>query len=214
MQPDLHLYIQAAWYTVAIVWLIGAFTTKRTVRSHPARSGFVYIVLILLAFLLFQKPLRFGLLAWRFVPMSAATGYVGLALTMTGCAFAIWARFYLGSNWSGRPTIKQDHTLIRSGPYRLVRHPIYTSIVVAMLGTAIYIGEIRALIGTVLALIALKLKSRLEEAFMTERFGAEYAQYKQQVKALIPFDCITMSAPSTVHFGCMTTIGSEGRSRT
>jgi protein-S-isoprenylcysteine O-methyltransferase len=76
---------------------------------------------------------------------------------------------------------------VRSGPYALVRHPIYTGIVLAMLGTAIYMGEIRALIGTLIALIALKVKSRLEEAFMMEQFGAEYTQYKLQVKALIPF---------------------------
>jgi protein-S-isoprenylcysteine O-methyltransferase len=93
----------------------------------------------------------------------------------------------LGSNWSARPTIKQDHTLVRSGPYRLVRHPIYTGILLALLGTAIYMGEIRALIGTVAALIAFKVKSLLEETFMTEQFGAEYTKYKQQVKALIPF---------------------------
>jgi protein-S-isoprenylcysteine O-methyltransferase Ste14 len=187
MQPDLHRYFVAAWWTVGIVWLFGAFTTKRTVRSQPAGDRVVYVGLIVLACLFFQKPLRFGLLAWRFVPMSAATGYVGLALTVVGCAFTIWARFYLGSNWSGRPTIKEGHTLIRSGPYRLVRHPIYTGIVLAMLGTAIYIGEIRALVGTVVALIALKVKSRLEEAFMTEQFGPEYANYKRHVKSLVPF---------------------------
>jgi len=187
MQPDLGLYIRAAWYTVAVVWLIGAFTTKRTVKSRSARSGIVYLTLILLSVLCFQRTFRFGWLASRFVPMSAASAYVGLALTVAGCAFTVWARFYLGSNWSARPTIKQGHTLIRGGPYSLVRHPIYTGIVLALLGTAIYIGEIRALIGTVLALIAFKVKSLLEENFMTEQFGAEYAQYKQQVKALIPF---------------------------
>jgi protein-S-isoprenylcysteine O-methyltransferase Ste14 len=189
MQPDLHVYIQMAWYTLAVIWLIGAFTTKRTVRRLPARSrfGLVYLALILLAFLCFQKLMRFGVLARRFVPMSAVAGYIGLALTIAGCAFAIWARFYLGSNWSGRPTIKMDHTLVRSGPYRLARHPIYTGILIGMLGTAIYIGEIRALAGTVMALVALKVKSRLEEAFMTEQFGAEYTVYQERVKALIPF---------------------------
>ena len=186
MQPDVHFYIRAAWYTVAIVWLIGAFNTKRTVRSRSARSGLVYIGLILLSLLFFQR-FRFGVFALRFVPASAAAAYIGLALTIAGCAFTIWARFYLGSNWSARPTIKQDHTLVRSGPYRLVRHPIYTGILLALLGTAIYMGEIRALIGTVAALIAFKVKSLLEETFMTEQFGAEYTQYKQQVKALIPF---------------------------
>jgi protein-S-isoprenylcysteine O-methyltransferase Ste14 len=184
---DVHRLIDAAWITVALVWLAGAFSTKRTVRAQPARSRLVYVTLTLLAFLLFTKNFRFGPLAWRFVPMSAAAAYTGLVLTIAGIAFTIWARFYLGSNWSGRPTIKQDHTLIRSGPYALVRHPIYTGFVVAMLGTAIAMGEIRGLVGTVLVLIGLKIKSLKEEMFMTEQFGADYLNYKQQVKGLIPF---------------------------
>jgi protein-S-isoprenylcysteine O-methyltransferase Ste14 len=186
MQPDLHRYIVAAWWTVGIVWLFGAFTTKRTVRSQPAGDRVVYVALIVLACLFFQR-FRIGMLAWRFVPDSAAVSYAGLALTIAGCAFTISARFYLGNNWSGRPTIKKGHTLVRSGPYGVVRHPIYTGIVLAMLGTAIYMGEIRALIGTLIALIGFKVKSRLEESFMTEHFGTEYANYKQHVKSLVPF---------------------------
>ena len=184
---DVHRYIDAAWITVALVWFAGAFTTKRTVRAQPRRSRLVYVTLTLLAFLLFTKNFRFGPLAWRFVQMSAAAAYTGLVLTIAGIAFTIWARFYLGSNWSGRPTIKQDHTLVRSGPYGIVRHPIYTGIIVAMLGTAIAIGEIRGLIGAVLVLIGLKVKSLAEEKLMTEQFGADYLNYKQQIKGLIPF---------------------------
>jgi len=187
MQPDLHRYINLAWLTVLVVWLLGAFTTKKTVRSQPPRARLVYLALAFLAFLLFTGDLRYGFLAARFVPMTPAVAYAGLALTLAGCAFTIWARFYLGGNWSGRPTIKQGHTLVRTGPYSLVRHPIYTGITLAMLGTAIYLGEIRGLIGTVVALIAFKVKSRLEESFMTEQFGEEYVTYKQQVKSLIPF---------------------------
>jgi protein-S-isoprenylcysteine O-methyltransferase Ste14 len=102
-------------------------------------------------------------------------------------AFAIWARFYLGRNWSGTVTVKQDHKLIRTGPYAVVRHPIYAGFGLAILGTAIAIGEVRGLAATVTALIGMALKSRLEEEFMTEQFGAEYVQYKKDVKAMIPF---------------------------
>jgi len=185
MQPDVHGYIGAAWILLALVWLVGAFTTKKTVRAQPGRNRIVYVTLVLLGALLFN--VRFGFLAMRVLPATAAAAYTGLALTIAGVAFTIWARFYLGSNWSGRPTIKQNHTLVRSGPYAVVRHPIYTGILVGLLGTAIAQGNLAALIGTVLILIALKLKSLLEEQFMTEQFGAEYVRYKEQVKGLIPF---------------------------
>lgn len=187
MQPDVHGYIGAAWIALAIVWLAGAFTTKKTVRSQPGRNRIAYVTLVLLGSVLFTKPLQFGLLAMRVLPATAATAYIGLALTIAGVAFTIWARFYLGRNWSGRPTIKENHTLIRGGPYAVVRHPIYAGILFGLLGTAIVQGKLAALIGTVLILIAFKLKSRLEESFMIEQFGAEYVQYKEQVKGLIPF---------------------------
>lgn len=185
MQPDVHGYIGAAWITLAVVWLVGAFTTKKTVRAQPGRNRVVYVTLVLLGALLFN--VRFGFLAMRVLPATAALAFTGLALTIAGVAFTIWARFYLGSNWSGRPTIKEGHTLIRSGPYAVVRHPIYSGISLGLLGTAIAQGKLGALVGTVFVLIAFKVKSRLEEAFMTEQFGPKYLNYKEQVKGLIPF---------------------------
>jgi protein-S-isoprenylcysteine O-methyltransferase Ste14 len=158
------------------------------VRTQSIRSRLIQAFpLVLAALLLFNNPPWFGPLLWSFVPQSSAAGYTGLMITGVGAAFAIWARLYLGRNWSGTITIKQDHQLIRTGPYALVRHPIYAGLALATLGTAIAIGEIRALAATGLVLIGLRLKSRLEETFMTEQFGAEYAQYKKDVRAMIPF---------------------------
>jgi protein-S-isoprenylcysteine O-methyltransferase Ste14 len=187
MQPNTDKYIEAAWIVFALVWLAGTFTTKRTVRSQPAERRFLYGIMVLLAGTMFTGNMRFGSLGQRFLPPSSAASYTGLVLTIAGVAFAIWARFYLGRNWSGKPTIKEGHTLIRSGPYAFVRHPIYTGVALAILGTGIAIGEVRGLIATLLALIAFKIKSRLEESFMTEQFGEQYTLYKHQVRALIPF---------------------------
>ena len=83
--------------------------------------------------------------------------------------------------------IKRDHQLIRSGPYSFVRHPIYSGLLLAILGTATYIGEIRGLFALALAIIGLKWKSLTEESFMQEQFGSSYIEYKRHVKALIPF---------------------------
>jgi len=188
MQPDLHRYINAVWTSALIVWVAGALRTKRTARTQSASSRLIQSSLFVLAFLLlFNDRLRFGPLAWRLAPRSSVADYTGLVFTVVGVAFAIWARFYLGRNWSGTVTVKQDHKLIRTGPYAVVRHPIYAGLGLAILGTAIAIGEVRGLAATVAALIGMALKSRLEEEFMTEQFGAEYVQYKKDVKAMIPF---------------------------
>jgi protein-S-isoprenylcysteine O-methyltransferase Ste14 len=121
------------------------------------------------------------------MPESVWFGVVGLVSTVIGIAVAIWARIILGTNWSAVVTIKQGHQIIRRGPYAVIRHPIYSGGLLALLGTAIAFGEIRGLIGFTLIFIAWWMKSRLEEAFLEEQFGADYTRYKREVKGLIPF---------------------------
>ncbi len=116
-----------------------------------------------------------------------AARWIGLALTAIGIGFAIAARLWIGSNWSGRVTIKEQHQLIQSGPYSLVRHPIYSGLLLALLGTALVHGELRGLAGFALAALGWVLKLRTEEAFLSQQFGDAYLDYKQRVKALVPF---------------------------
>lgn len=188
MQPDLHRYINAAWLVLVAVWFAGALTAKRATRTEGAASRLAHMALLALAMaLLFSGRWHAGPLTWRFVPESAGTAYAGLALTVAGVGFAIWARAVLGGNWSGTVTIKKDHTLVRRGPYRVVRHPIYTGCLFGFLGTAISFGELRGLAGTAIALLSFWLKSRLEERFLTEQFGSQYEQYRREVRALMPF---------------------------
>ena len=182
---DVHRYIGAAWLPSLSSGLSAPSPRSVRFESQPARNRIVYVTLVCLA--VSCSDLRFGPLAWRFVPMSAAAAYTGLALTIAGIAFTIWARFYLGSNWSGRPTIKEDHTLVRSGPYALVRHPIYTGILLGLLGTAIAHGKTSATRRDRVVLIGLKGEIARGRKLMTEQFGADYLNYKQQVKGLIPF---------------------------
>lgn len=141
-----------------------------------------------LAFLLLADP-RLGVspLTTSFVPETHFFSFLGLSLTIAGLAFAVWARAFLGKNWSAAVTVKQDHELIRHGPYSLVRHPIYTGILLALLGTSVTFGTIRGLLAFLVAGLALWLKSRREEFFMVDQFGAEYVAYRSKVKALIPF---------------------------
>jgi protein-S-isoprenylcysteine O-methyltransferase Ste14 len=106
---------------------------------------------------------------------------------LAGMLFAGWARLFLGGNWSSDVALKQDHTLVRSGPYRIVRHPIYTGLLVALLGTAIALGELRCFLGVLLSAIAWKIKSISEETLMVQEFGDQYARYREQVKGLVPY---------------------------
>jgi protein-S-isoprenylcysteine O-methyltransferase Ste14 len=180
--------IAAAWMAVGLVWLIASLTAKATVRAQSVGSRLLELLPVLAGFALLR--INPGLAAWlavRFVPASVGWQALGAAVTIAGVAVAIWARFYLGGNWSANVTVKQDHQLIRSGPYSLVRHPIYSGLLLAMLGTAIYVGELRGLFAVALAAIGWKMKSKREEAFMEGEFREQYARYRREVKALVPF---------------------------
>jgi protein-S-isoprenylcysteine O-methyltransferase Ste14 len=115
-----------------------------------------------------------GWLGRRFLPVSDAMGEIGFAITVTGVAVAIWARSHLGENWSATVTLKEGHELIRSGPYRYIRHPIYTGISVAFAGSVLALGEFRGLISLAIAATSFYLKARKEERFLTEEFGETF----------------------------------------
>jgi protein-S-isoprenylcysteine O-methyltransferase Ste14 len=175
--------IDAVWIAVGIVWAAGAVFTKRTARSQTAASRLIHLLLAATGFFLVFK----GPSGWRFLPESPAIALAGLVLTVAGATIGVWARVMLGANWSAVITIKQDHRIIRRGPYAVVRHPIYSGGLLALLGTAIASGAVRGLFGFALVFIAWWMKSRLEESFLESQFGPSYAQYKREVKGLIPF---------------------------
>lgn len=176
-----------AWLAFGAVWLIAAIKTKPAVRMESSYSRLAVRLGMILAYVLLFVPWSdAGILTARFSPGSGLYAWPGFALTVAGVAIAFWARFYLGGNWSSSVTVKQNHELIRSGPYAMVRHPIYTGILLAVLGTAIAVGQIRGLIALVIAAIALRAKSRIEEAFMQQEFPGEYPRYMREVKAIVP----------------------------
>jgi protein-S-isoprenylcysteine O-methyltransferase Ste14 len=187
MQTATHSSIQIAWLALAIVWLIAALQTKQTVRAEPAASRLGHVCTLAMAFaLVFYPKLRAAWLAWRVIPDSEIAAIVALVLTFAGVTFAAWARLYLGGNWSSAVTVKVDHTLIRSGPYAMVRHPIYAGLLLALAGTAIGVGDLGAILGLVLAFATWMAKARIEESFLIAQFGDAYRQYSMRVKLLIP----------------------------
>jgi protein-S-isoprenylcysteine O-methyltransferase Ste14 len=109
------------------------------------------------------------------------------ALALLGLAVAIWARRTIGANWSGVVTLKQGHELVQTGPYRLVRNPIYTGLLMMFAGTVLLVGEARGALALPIALAALWVKIRQEERFMLRQFPEAYPAYRRRVPTLVPF---------------------------
>ena len=176
------------WTLLGALWLGTAFFRKPTVQRQSRGSRLLQAAIAFTGFwLLFDGGHRPAPGNPLIVPHEPAYQALGLVLLFAGLAFAGWARYILGDNWSGSVTLKQDHTLVQDGPYRLVRHPIYTGFLLGMLGTAIVYGRLYCFVGVAVAAIGFKLKSLTEEAFMRNQFGPRYDQYRDEVKGLVPY---------------------------
>jgi protein-S-isoprenylcysteine O-methyltransferase Ste14 len=179
--------IVGCWLVFLAFWAIAALRTKRTAQTLPLASRLSYALPTLAgAWLIFKGASAPHPLGDRVLPHDTAVAAVGLAIALAGLALALWARVTLGGNWSGQVTFKEGHELIRHGPYAHVRHPIYSAILLMLLGTAISIGTLGALLGLPLIGAGIWLKIGQEEALMGEHFPAEYTAYRSQVKALVP----------------------------
>jgi protein-S-isoprenylcysteine O-methyltransferase Ste14 len=186
MNDPTRLFIQLCWATWLVYWVAMAFTTKRTVErggwsTYRLVAGLLFLGLAGAAQLL---DVSASSELWH---TTTTLGLVTDCIVLAGLALTVWARVALGRNWSAEITFKENHELIESGPYALVRHPIYTGLIAMALGTAINYGRPFGFV--VLAAIcgALWWKAREEERVMTNYFPEAYAQYKARVHAIIPF---------------------------
>jgi protein-S-isoprenylcysteine O-methyltransferase Ste14 len=184
-----HFYriISDCWILFAVIWMVAAFWTKQTV--YQERRAFLRYTLPLLigAYLIFKGPRLSDPLDLRVIPHSDAIAWIGVVLCIVGLLFCVWARFTLGRNWSGVVTFKGGHELITRGPYAIVRHPIYTGILIMIVGTVIVFGHIAGIISLPFVFWGLWIKLRYEEKLMLEKFPEEYAAYSHRVKRIIPF---------------------------
>jgi protein-S-isoprenylcysteine O-methyltransferase Ste14 len=175
------------WIVFIVFWVLAAFVQKRNARRQTAGSRLIQLSIIALVLVpFFVEGRRVGVLYRHLYPNLLVVQYFGVLLLLLGFGFAVWARFVLGRNWSGIVTVKEDHTLITRGPYAWVRHPIYTGILLALLGTAVTLGTILNFIEVPVVACAFWLKLRTEEKFMLETFGEQYKAYSRHVTALIP----------------------------
>jgi protein-S-isoprenylcysteine O-methyltransferase Ste14 len=175
------------WWVFLIYWIVSASRLKQIKTEEDQGGRLFHIAVMVLAFyLLFRTSFGIAALDEPFVPYDPRIQYIGVALTWLGVAFAIWARYCIGANWSGRVTLKVDHQLIQSGPYAYVRHPIYTGLLVANAGATIFIGKWRCIAALAIFLLEMSRKALKEEKLMLSAFGDQYAEYSRQTGFLIP----------------------------
>jgi len=179
--------IPVLWLVWLVYWWYSARDVKRTTQPEPFTSQIKHRAPLIIGVLCFAAPRWMPRpLTARFVPAGLLVPTIGTLMLALGLGFAVWARRHPGRNWSAHVVVKEDHALIRTGPYSYVRHPIYTGILFAMLGMALAIGEWRALVGFAAMVLSFGIKSRYEEARMRETF-AEYGEYERHTAALIPY---------------------------
>lgn len=188
MYLDISSALWVVWY---VYWIVSARNRIRDTNDSIAkresaigRLGYTALVVV-----------GFGLVIWhplhpdlqkRLWPSSGEWVGVGLAIETAGLALAVWARQTLGKNWTGRITTGGSQELVVRGPYRFVRHPIYSGLLFAVLGTATVVGKPRAFLGFALMLVGVLIKLRREEAALRQHFGSLYEAYAERVSALIP----------------------------
>ena len=180
--------IRGCWLVFVAIWVIAAVSTKRTVYRETRAQRLRYWVWLVSAYLLLLYGPRLPYpLNLRIVPHVTPTALAAAALCLIGLAFAVWARVTLGRNWSGVVTLKEGHELVERGPYRFVRHPIYTGILTMFFATAIAQGHLSGFVGTLLMFASFWIKLRDEEKLMLQQFPQQYRAYQQRVKRIIPF---------------------------
>jgi protein-S-isoprenylcysteine O-methyltransferase Ste14 len=180
--------IPTIWMTWLAYWWLASLSAKTTERREPLGSRLLHIVPLSFAvWLLWARTVPVVMLNERLYPWAPWEFWMGAILTAMGLLFTVWARVHLGRNWSATVTIKREHEFIATGPYAYVRHPIYTGILFAIIGSAFARGEWRSVLAVLIAWAALWRKLRLEERWLTERFGETYAAYRQRVPALVPW---------------------------
>lgn len=179
------LPVFALWILFSFYWSAAGANSAPAENSEPAISTYFHQFLLLTSIYLAVGPLPW--LTHPFLPNAPRLFLIlGVAIQTASLSLAVWARRHLGRNWSAEVRIAVDHQLIRTGPYKNLRHPIYTGVLGMVLGSAIVVNQYHALLGFVILIVAYLRKTRLEEKILLQTFGDEYDAYKHQTWALMP----------------------------
>lgn len=175
------------WSAFGIYWVASGFKAKPAGTHETHWYRFLRLGILALVFvLLFESRAGFGLLGRRFVGNSVVVAYLGFAVTLVGLAIALWARVHLGQYWSDKVVLQVDHQLVRTGPYAHMRHPIYSGVLLAVLGTALALGEWRGLLAFLILLVNYSIKARKEDQILAARFSSEFREHETRAGFLFP----------------------------
>jgi protein-S-isoprenylcysteine O-methyltransferase Ste14 len=182
------IIISASWGVFIVVWMLAALFAKRTVYRESAARRLRYILPILLGWFLIFRGYRLGTpFNNDLLPETDAILAAAAILCVCGLGLCLWARAVLGRNWSGTVTLKENHELIVRGPYRLVRHPIYTALMAMLIATWMEQSHIAGMIGLLLTFISFWIKLGQEEEVMHKQFPKQYPAYQLRTKRIVPF---------------------------
>lgn len=172
------------WLVMILYWGIAV-----KIRSQTSfKSELIPLLKLIGSALVIYLPLiTGGWFAKSFYRNNPLVNSMSVLLCMTGVSLAIWARYTLGKNWSGRVMVQQEHRLTQEGPYRLIRHPIYSGVLLAMMGTAMLLGFFFSFIYLILSVFGLLRKSKQEEELLISQFPNQYPEYQKRTKILIPY---------------------------
>jgi protein-S-isoprenylcysteine O-methyltransferase Ste14 len=186
--------IALVWAIFWVYWMLSILyevVTKRYKKTEKTSNFGVetierFSLWIAVLLVLTNVAQLFYPLSVMLIQQSTLSLYSGFLTSLLGVSFAIWARVYLGGNWSGWPALKKGQTLTRTGPYAIVRHPIYAGMSLGVIGGAIYVGNVGGLLAMALILVFSHYRITVEEKFMKQKFGKEYIEYSKRVKAFVP----------------------------
>ena len=182
--PALLLVLAVAWTALGLRW--GAPNKAAQSGEFKWYRPLRLVVLAGVFALLFWKATAIGVLGKRFIPESLVVGGLGFLAALAGMAVASWSRIALGKYWSDKVIVQTEHRLIRSGPYSCMRHPLYSGVLLAVLGTALLLGEVRGLVSFSILLVNYAIKAKREERILAERFGPEFEVHQRETGFLLP----------------------------
>ena len=179
--------VEFPWIVFVVYWIIGAMKTRATRDKEPFTSRFAVLLIEMLGYLLvFSGSTGISILGTRFIPRTMASAVLGVVFTWSGIGLAVWARYHLAEYWSARITIKEDHQLIRTGPYSHLRHPIYSGLILATIGSVLVIDEWRCVLGVSLVTVGYCFKASGEETMLARQFGEAFREHQKHAGFLIP----------------------------
>lgn len=185
--PPLLDVLSYIWIAFGVYWILAA-RQGRSARTHELAFHRLlrWAILVITFTLLFWHELDWGILGRRIWPEPPLIAGAGFLATLLGLGVAVWARIHLGELWSDKVVLKVDHQLIRTGPYARMRHPIYSGVLLGVLGTAVVLGRVRGLLAFLVLLVNYAIKARREDKLLSNSFPDEFRAHTQHAGFLLP----------------------------